>query len=51
MLSVEEKRKENKSLTQIACCFNFLLPQLAEQLERLYAFQEHMKEDTEMFSS
>jgi hypothetical protein len=35
-------------LTQSPCCFNSILQQLAEQLERLYAFQEHMKEETEI---
>ncbi len=42
------KNKKNKSLTQSPCCFNFFLQQFVEQLERLYAFQEHMKEETEM---
>jgi hypothetical protein len=46
-LCVEEEKKKNKSLTQTPCCFNFYKAARGA-VGTAYAFQEHMKEETEI---
>ncbi len=43
-----KKKKKNKSLTQTPCCFNFFSKAARGTVGTAYAFQEHMKEETEI---